>query len=254
MNVDESSRSRFAIERRGLFRLAASTACAALAGALARPAGAAAPPIETGLSFEGLLHGKPGFQPRKPAPLAIAEIPEFLSKRQLAQSYAVYREAFDRLIAATDALARAPRDAAHASQYASLRKRQVEAGNSVLLHEFYFRNLSAHAVRPPTYVLANMTEHMGSIESWREDFTACARVAEAWAVLAYDPYDDRWHNVPLGEADAGGWVGGNPLVVCDVAEYAWSADYKARETYVARFLEHIDWNEVAARYHAVDRR
>ena len=45
----------------------------------------------------------------------------------------------------------------------------------------------------------------------------------------------------------------NPLVVCDVAEHAWAKDYPRREEYVARFLDHIDWDEVARRYHRVDR-
>jgi len=253
MEIPPSPGARLAVERRGLLRVAASAACAALIGAFAPNASAAAPPKEAGLSFEGLLHGKPGFQPRKPAPLALGEIPGFLSQRQLAQNYEVYRESFDRLLGATRALSSAPRDAAHAAQYAALRKQQVEAGNSVLLHEFYFRNLSARPARPSAYLLANMTEHMGTLASWQEDFAACARVAGAWSVLAYDPYDDRWHNVPLGETDAGGWIGSNPLVVCDVAEHAWSLDYRDRETYIARFFEHIDWRVVAARYHAVDR-
>jgi superoxide dismutase len=51
----------------------------------------------------------------------------------------------------------------------------------------------------------------------------------------------------------GVWIGANPLVVCDVTEHAYAKDYKRRADYVARFLERIDWNEVAARYKAVDR-
>jgi superoxide dismutase len=45
----------------------------------------------------------------------------------------------------------------------------------------------------------------------------------------------------------------NPLVVCAVADHAWSIDYKDRESYAARFVDHIDWNAVATRYRAVDR-
>jgi Fe-Mn family superoxide dismutase len=213
----------------------------------------AAPPKESGLSFEGLLKGEPGFQPRKPAPLPLESIASFLSREQLARNYSVYRDAFSKLLAAEGALATAPRDAAHASEYATLRTQQVVAANSVLLHEFYFRNLSSRPVSPSRYVMGNMREHMGELTDWREDFAACARVAKAWAALIYDPYDDRWHNVALGEADAGGWIGANPLVVCDVADHAWAIDYKDRETYVARFFDHIDWNMVAARYRAVDR-
>jgi superoxide dismutase, Fe-Mn family len=239
-------------ERRRLIRgaiLAASTAFLGNFGSRAN----AAPPKESGLSFEGLLKGEPGFQPRKPAPLPLESIPGFLSREQLARNYSVYRDAFSKLLAAEDALKTAPRDASHASEYATLRTQQVVAANSVLLHEFYFRNLSSRPVSPSRYVMGNMREHMGELTDWREDFAACARAAKAWAVLIYDPYDDRWHNVPLGDGDAGGWIGANPLVVCDVADHAWALDCKDRDTYIARFFDHIDWNMVAARYHAVDR-
>ena len=77
--------------------------------------------------------------------------------------------------------------------------------------------------------------------------------AKAWAVLVYDPYDDRWHDVVMNSDDDGVWIGGNPLVVCDVADHAFSRDYGRREDYVGKFLDHIDWDEVSRRYRAVDR-
>ncbi len=212
-----------------------------------------AAPKETGLSFEGLLKNQLGFQPRRPAPLPHEAIPGFLSRAQIAANYSSYRAAFNELITAEKALASASRDARHSEQYAALRKQQLEAGNSVLLHEFYFRNLAVTPVAPSGYVTANMNEHMGSIEDWRADFIATARVAAEWAVLAYDPYDDRWHNVPLGVSSAGGWVGANPLVVCDVAEHAWSVDYQKREDYLTKFFDHLDWSVVDRRYRGVDR-
>jgi hypothetical protein len=63
----------------------------------------------------------PGFQPRQPAPLPLAEIPGFLSRPQLADSYSVYRGDFAQLLSAESALATAPRDAAYANDYARLR-------------------------------------------------------------------------------------------------------------------------------------
>lgn len=237
--------------RRVLRWIAATVSTASLARsgiALGAP-----PPKESGLSFEGLLKDQPGFQPRSPAPLAIEEIPGFLSKRQLATSYGAYRRAFAALSEAEAALQGAIRDEQSADRYAELRGRQLQAANSVLLHELYFRNLSTKHVEPSRYVLANMNEHIGTMDTWREDFTACARVAEAWAVLSYDPYDDRWHDLPLAAPDAGGLVGANPLVVCDVSKEAWGIDYEQRSAYIAGFLDHIDWAAVAARYRAVDR-
>ncbi len=189
------------------------------AAAIASRSLAAAPPTESGLSFEGLLKHQSGFQPRRPAPEPV-ELRGFLSRRQLEQTYVVYRDWFAKLMAAEHSLATASHAPANRAEYARLRRAQIEAANSALLHEFYFRNLASAPVRPPRYVMANINEHMGSLESWRDDFAACARIAGNWALLVYDLYDDRWHNAALGTADAGGWVGANPLVVCAVADYA----------------------------------
>jgi superoxide dismutase len=211
------------------------------------------PPPESGLSYEGLLKGRDGFQPRKPISLPHAEIVGFLSRAQLAQSYQAYRKDFERLTVAERVLAKMRREPAQGNDYGLIRRQQVEAGNSVLLHEFYFLNLAPKPMKPSGYILGNINEHMGSYESWRADFVECARIAPAWAILQYDPYDDRWHNLPAGEADAGGWIGGNPLVVCDVAAHAYLLNYADRAQYAERFLQHIDWDVVAARYRAVDR-
>ncbi len=212
-----------------------------------------APPSETGLSSEGLLVGKPGFQPRTVAPLPKDELPGFLSRAQLENHHAEYVRATESLKAAEQALATADRGSAAAGSYAELRRKQVAAANDTLLHELYFRNLAAGKVDLPRYLRPHMREHMGSFESWAADFTACALAAKNWAALVYDPYDDRWHNAIMdGDVD-GVWIGANPLVVCDLSEHAYRKDYERREDYVAKFLERIDWNEVAARYKSVDR-
>ena len=252
MNNGNSSIPRRPVFGRRQVLWLAGLASAASLGAVRRLV-FAAPPKEAGLSFEGLLKNLPGFQPRELAPLPRAALAGLLSKQQLERNYGVYKSALAQLLEAERALALAPRDAAHSVAYALLRKQQVAAANAVLLHEFYLRNLAPAAVVPSRYIMANMREHMGSLDAWREDFIACARVAEEWAVLVYDPYDDRWHNTALSASAAGGWIGGNPLIVCAVAEHAWSPDYPDRATYIARFLDHLDWGAVAERYRAVDR-
>ncbi|HEY2387691.1 MAG TPA: Fe-Mn family superoxide dismutase [Candidatus Binatia bacterium] len=222
----------------------------AAAGALlARRTSAAAPPKETGLSHEGLLAGKPGFQPRAPMPLPYEELPGFLSRAQLAEHHRAYTSAFARLRQAEDGLRREDIDD---RTYADLRRTQVAAGNAVLLHELYLGGLTAHPAPPARYIEHHMTEHMGSFDQWRTDFTRCALAGRAWAVLVYDPYDDRWHDVVMDADDRGAWIGANPLVVCDVAEHA-IAENTSREEHVRRFLAHVDWEEVSRRYRAVDR-
>jgi Fe-Mn family superoxide dismutase len=219
-------------------------------GVLAGELRAAAPPKESGLSSEGLLVDRPGFQPRTVMPLPHRELPGFLSGAQLEAHHAEYVGSVERLKQTEQALHEPIAGAGH---YGERRGEQVAAANSVLLHEFYFTGLSPSGVEPPVHIMKNMTEHMGSFDSWRDDFTTCALAASRWALLVYDPYDDRWHNAVMHSDTDGVWVGGNPLVVCDVAEHAFEKDYPRREDYVAKFLDHIDWEEVSMRYKKVDR-
>jgi Fe-Mn family superoxide dismutase len=234
------------MSRRGFLGSVATVAGSLVASKLL----AATPPRETGLSSEGLLVGSPGFQPRTIMPLPHLELPGFLSRAQLDAHHAEYARGVERLRDAEQRL-RAPN--LDADRYADLRHTQVGAANGVLLHEFYFGNLAPAKVDPPRYLQGHLREHMGDLETWAADFTKCALSAKTWVVLVYDPYDDRWHNAAMDSDDGGVWVGANPLVVCDVAEHAFTRDYGGREEYVARFLDHIDWNAVAKRYKSVDR-
>jgi Fe-Mn family superoxide dismutase len=225
--------------------------CTMVAGGLvARKVHAIGAPMETGLSSEGLLAGRPGFQPRTVMPLPHPDLPGFLSRGQLEVHHAEYERDVGRLKEVEQRLQDASLDAA---RYGDARRAQVATANSVLLHELYFGNLAPAKVELPRYVEAHLREHMGGVEQWAADFTRCALAAKAWAVLVYDPYDDRWHNAMMESDDAGVWLGANPLVVCDVSAHAFEQDYRTREEYVGKFMGHLDWNEVAKRYKAVDR-
>ena len=234
------------MSRRGFLAYFTAVAGGLVAGELR----AAAPPKETGLSSEGLLVGRPGFQPRTVMPLPHKELPGFLSHTQLEAHHVEYVRDVERLKETEQRLQEASPDT---DRYGELRRAQVAAANGVLLHEFYFGNLAPAKVDVPRYIEGQMREHMGSMEAWAADFTRCVLTAKAWAVLVYDPYDDRWHNVVMESNDGGIWVGANPLVVCDVADHALAKDYARREEYVGKFIDRIDWNEVAKRYKAVDR-
>ena len=183
-------------------------------------------------------------------PLTYDEIPGLLSKKQLALHHAEYLRLVERLHETEAALRQGEADAA---AYGALRRAQVRTANAVLLHELYFTGLSATNVEPPRHIVGNMTEHMGPWPSWQDDFRQCAVSAKAWAVLVYDPYDDRWHDTVMDTDDDGVWIGANPLVVCDVAPHAFAEDHPRRADYVEKFLDHVDWEEVSRRYRAVDR-
>ncbi len=249
--ITARSMRTYGLSRRSFVHRLALTLPLACVG---RTAAATEAPKETGLSSEGLLAGHPGFQARSVAPLGYGAVPGFLSAPVLAAHHAQYVAAVETLQQTEQALAAGERNPATAvADYAALRRKQVALANDVLLHEFYFGSLSAATVAVPPYVRRHMDEHMGSLERWADDFRLCALAAQAWAALVYDPYDDRWHNVVMDNDTDGVWVGANPLIVCDVAPHAYGSDYADRAAYVAKFLDHIDWAEVAARYKRVDR-
>ena len=229
-------------------RFLASVGTTAAGLVLGRDAHATAPPRESGLSFEGLMAGHEGFQRRSALQLPYDALPGFLSREQLSSHYAEYAALVTRLQAAEKALQTAQPD-----KYAELRRTQVATANAVLLHELYFSGLSATKVEPAGYIQGHMSEHMGSWESWQEDFRQCALAAKAWVALVYDPYDDRWHNAIMDSDDGGVWIGANPLAVCDVSAHAFDKDYQSRDDYVTKFFDHVDWEEIARRYRAVDR-
>jgi len=241
------------ISRRSLLQTLAITAAGLGASPARGLAAQAPPPKEGGLPSEGLLAGEPGFHPRRAAPLPYAELPGFLSSAQLTAHHAEYVKAVEALKAAEQSLAHTERDPNNASPYAALRRQQVASANDVLLHDFYFSGLAPAKVEVPPYIRRHLNEHMGSLQSWAADFTICALAARAWAALVYDPYDDRWHNVVMDSDVDGVWIGANPLVVCDLSGHAYTTDYQQRAAYVAKFLDHIDWDTVAKRYHRVDR-
>jgi superoxide dismutase len=244
------SRARRRLSRRRF--LAASASAALVVASRSFPARAETVK-ETGRAGEGLLASVPGFQPRKPISLAHDSYPGFLSTGQLAACYGDYRRAFDRLDAAEAGLAKASRAASGAAQFERLRSEQVASANTVLLYELYFSNIATGAHAPSRSVVRTLSRHMGTMTAWREDFAACARVAAEWAALVYDPYDDRWHDVPIGPGCAGIWIGANPLVVCPVMHAAWEIDYRDLASFLAAFFEHLDWSAVALRWRAVSR-
>src|SRR2546429_4057078 len=191
----EMTMTEAGVSRRRLLAGLALAVGGAASGRLWAASEEAAAPRETGLSSEGLLAGQPGFQPRTVAPLPHAELPGFLTRAQLAANHDAYVQAVDTLRSTEAALGKADRSPAGLAAYRTLRQKQVASANDVLLHEFYFRGLAPHAVAVPSYVERNMSEHMGSLASWRGDFTAWALPAHSWAPLVFHPYDDPRPNV-----------------------------------------------------------
>lgn len=131
-----------------------------------------------------------------------------------------------------------------------LKREELIALNSTLLHELYFASLGGDG--KPTAALADvLTRDFGSADRWRNEFVAMANGlagGSGWVLLVYVPRDRRLVNQYA--ADHGQTVaGGLPILALDMYEHAYHIDFGANAAaYVDAFMRNVDWKAVEARY------
>lgn len=188
----------------------------------------------------------------KPKPLRFKSIPGFLSAEQIAPHHSAhYGGALRGYTAADDELQSSITSGASidSNAYGALQRARASKGNSVVLHELYFDELTAKAGGPSPEVSAAIQERFGSVEKWANDFQASAKSAAGWAMLVFHPANRQLYNVVSDEHAMGVLWMATPLLVIDVYEHAFYIDYQNRKTdYIAKFMDHIDWNEVNRRF------
>ena len=131
-----------------------------------------------------------------------------------------------------------------------LKREELIALNSTLLHELYFASLGGDG--KPTKALAEaLTRDFGSVDRWRSEFVAMGNAlagGSGWVLLVYVPRDRRLVNQYAsdhGQAVAGGI----PILALDMYEHAYHIDFGANaKAYVDAFMRNIDCKAVEERY------
>lgn len=159
-----------------------------------------------------------------------------------------YAGAVKRLGAIQAKIAALPQDAPP-FMMGGLKREELVAMNSMLLHELYFANLGGSGKSSGTTEKLINTA-FGSIEAWEHDFKLTASSlsgGSGWVVLAYSPRDKRVHNVWSSDHLVN-LAYGTPLLVMDMYEHAYQMDYGAdAKAYIDAFLSNINWEEVESR-------
>lgn len=136
-------------------------------------------------------------------------------------------------------------------EYSETHRRFGWEWNGMRMHELYFSNLVKGGVvlADSSSLRAQIVERFSLFEAWEKDFRATGAMRGiGWAVLAYDKSDGRLFNVWVNEHDVGHLVGATPLLVMDVFEHAFMADYgTARADYISAFMKLVNWPEVERR-------
>ena len=133
----------------------------------------------------------------------------------------------------------------------SLKRDELIALNSTLLHELYFASLGVGDGKPTDVLAQALARDFGSVDRWRSEFLAMAGAlagGSGWVLLVYVPRDRRLVNQ---RADDHGQsvAGGIPILALDMYEHAYHIDFGANaKAYIEAFMRNIDWNAVQARY------
>jgi Fe-Mn family superoxide dismutase len=131
-----------------------------------------------------------------------------------------------------------------------LKREELIAANSMILHEAYFDSLGG-AGRPTGALGDAIARDFGSLERWRTEFSAMGKAeggGSGWVILAYSPRDKRLVNQWAADHTTT-LAGGRPVMVLDMYEHAYHMDYGAAAAkYVDVFMEAIRWENAVKLY------
>ena len=161
-----------------------------------------------------------------------------------------YGGALRRLNAISEQLASLDYASTPAHVVNGLKREELVALNSTLLHELYFASLGGDGKTKPALAEA-LARDFGSVDRWRGEFMAMANAlggGSGWVVLAYVPRDGRLFNQFAAEHTQA-VAGGIPILALDMYEHAYHIEFGANaKAYVDAFMRNVDWQAVQDRY------
>jgi superoxide dismutase, Fe-Mn family len=163
-----------------------------------------------------------------------------------------YGGAVRRLNAMDDQLTDPSFDTAPGFEINGLKREQLVAADSVILHEIYFDSLGGTGGDPEDAGLAAALERdFGSIERWRAEFVAMGKAlggGSGWVLLCWSERLGRLINHWAAD-HAHGLAGAVPILALDMYEHAYHIDFGSNAgAYVDAFMANLDWSHVATRF------
>jgi superoxide dismutase, Fe-Mn family len=237
------------LERRAFVQTGALVAAsAALARAVTpQSAEAQAPPAPSGVKPMSYSIKPMSFDPKNV---------KGLSEKILVSHYENnYSGAVKRLNAISEQLAGLDYAKAPGFLINGLKREELIAANSMILHELYFGGLGEES--QPGQALADaIGRDFGSFDRWRAEFAAMGKAeggGSGWVLLTWNPHDKRLVNAWAADHTTN-WAGGQPILALDMYEHAYHMDYGAKAgDYVEAILKAIRWSNADALYQQYSR-
>jgi Fe-Mn family superoxide dismutase len=137
--------------------------------------------------------------------------------------------------------------------YSELTRRLGFEYNGMVLHEYYFENLTKGGVKKPDQGSAFVKaaeDSFGTYDMWKLDFSSVGKMrGVGWAICYLNPRGGQLSNHWISLHENGNIAGFIPALVMDVWEHAYLLDYKPseREAYIESFFSNINWKTVDER-------
>ena len=124
-----------------------------------------------------------------------------------------------------------------------LKREQLIAMNSMILHEVFFEGLGEES-EPGSELIDALTRAFGNFERWRAEFTAMGKAlggGSGWVLLTWSPRDGKLINQWAADHTTT-LAGGRPILALDMYEHSYHIDFGAKAaTYVDTFMQTIRW-------------
>jgi Fe-Mn family superoxide dismutase len=109
-----------------------------------------------------------------------------------------------------------------------LKREELIASGSMILHEVYFDSLGTSAA--PANLVAQLDRDFGGLEQWAKQFAAMGKAlagGSGWVLLAWSARDRRLVNTWAAD-HAHNLAGATPILALDMYEHSYHLDYGAK--------------------------
>jgi Fe-Mn family superoxide dismutase len=134
-----------------------------------------------------------------------------------------------------------------------LKREQLIAMNSMILHELFFDGLGNQS-EPRGALREAIGRDFGSFERWRAEFVAMGKAlggGSGWVLLSRSPRDRKLVNQWAAD-HCHTLAGGTPILALDMYEHSYHMDFGAKAAgYVDCFMEVIRWENAERHFKAL---
>jgi Fe-Mn family superoxide dismutase len=132
-----------------------------------------------------------------------------------------------------------------------LKREELVASNSMILHELYFDGLRTDG-EPDKELRSALIRDFGSLEKWQSQFTAMGTAlggGSGWVLLTYSHRDEKLVNQWAADHTCC-LAGASPILALDMYEHSYHMDYGAKAAaYVDAFMNNINWENASRLHH-----